>query len=150
MNEWWQNRWFRRHAMFVPFGVFITTGLLTYFVETGPWGVRAFLKSAASMVDLGTVVYAMVAVSVEWVIRMWFWALDQREKWREKWRREAQAEGRAEGHAEGRAEGLAEGRADLLNRMWAAAHAEGNQELAEQVERIAREEGIALDELIPR
>ena len=125
MNEWWQNRWFRRHAMFVPFGVFITTGLLTYFVETGPWGVRAFLKSAASMVDLGTVVYAMVAVSVERVIRMWFWALDQREKWREKWRREAQAEGRA----------------DLLNRMWAAAHAEGNLELAAQVEHIAREEG---------
>ena len=134
MNEWWQNRWFRRHAMFVPFGVFITTGLLTYFVETGPWGVRAFLKSAASMVDLGTVVYAMVAVSVERVIRMWFWALDQREKWREKWRREAQAEGRA----------------DLLNRMWAAAHAEGNQELAEQVERIAREEGVELGEPVPR
>ena len=79
------------------------------------------------MVDLGTVVYTMVAVSVERVIRMWFWALDQREKWREKWRREAQAEGRA----------------DLLNRMWAAAHAEGNQELAAQVERIAREEGIS-------
>ena len=134
MNEWWQNRWFRRHAMFVPFGVFITTGLLTYFVETGPWGVRPFLKSAASMVDLGTVVYAMVAVSVERVIRMWFWALDQREKWREKWRREAQAEGRA----------------DLLNRMWAAAHAEGNQELAEQVERIAREEGVELGEPVPR
>ena len=138
MNEWWQNRWFRRHAMFVPFGVFITTGLLTYFVETGPWGVRPFLKSAASMVDLGTVVYAMVAVFVERVIRMWFWALDQREKWREKWRREAQAEGRAEGQA------------DLLNRMWAAAQAEGNQELAAQVERIAREEGITLNELTPR
>ena len=134
MNEWWQNRWFRRHAMFVPFGVFITTGLLTYFVETGPWGVRAFLKSAASMVDLGTVVYAMVAVFVERVIRMWFWALDERRKWREKWRREAQAEGRA----------------DILNQMWATAHAEGNQELAAQVERIAEEKGITLDQLTPR
>ncbi len=116
--------------MFIPFGVFITTGLLTYFTELGPLGVRAFLKSAASMVDLGTVVYAMAAVLTERVIRMWFWALDQREKWREKWRREAQAEGQA----------------DLLNRMWAAANAEGNQELAAQVERIAREEGIVLDE----
>ena len=77
---------------------------------------------------------------------MWFWALDQREKWREKWRREAQAEGRAEGHAEGRAEG----RADLLNRMWAAAHGEGNQEWAAHVERIAREEGVELDEPVPR
>ena len=138
MGEWWQNRWLRRHVMFIPFGVFITTGLLTYFTELGPLGVRAFLKSAASMVDLGTVVYAMAAVLTERVIRMWFWALDQREKWREKWRREAQAEGRAEG------------RADLLNRMWAAAHAEGNQELAEQVERIAREEGVELGEPVPR
>ena len=134
MGEWWQNRWLRRHVMFIPFGVFITTGLLTYFAEPGPLGVRTLLKSAASMVDLGTVVYAMAAVLTERVIRMWFWALDQREKWREKWRKEAQAEGRA----------------DLLNRMWTAAHREGNQELAEQVERIAREEGVTLDELTPR
>ena len=126
------------NEMFVPFGVFITTGLLTYFVETGPWGVRLFLKSAASMVDLGTVAYAMVAVFVERVIRMWFWALDQREKWREKWRREAQAEGRAEGET------------NILNQMWATAHAEGNQELAAQVARIAEEKGIALDQLTPR
>ena len=146
MNEWWQNRWFRRHILFVPFGVFITTGLLSYFIEPGPWNIRAGLKSAASLVDLGTIVYAMVAVFIERVIRMWFWALDQREKWREKWRREAQAEGRAEG----RSEGHAAGRADLLNRMWAVAHAEDNQEFAAQVERVAREEGITLDELTPR
>ena len=86
------------------------------------------------MVDLGTVIYAMAAVLTERVIRMWFWALDERRKWREKWRKEAQAEGRAEGQT------------DLLNRMWVAARAEGNQELAAQVERVAREEGITLDE----
>ena len=134
MGEWWQNRWLRRHVMFIPFGVFITTGLLTYFTEPGLSGVRIFLKSAASMVDLGTVIYAMAAVLTERVIRMWFWALDERRKWREKWRKEAQAEGRAEGQT------------DLLNRMWVAARAEGNQELAAQVERVAREEGITLDE----
>ena len=61
---------------------------------------------------------------------MWFWALDERRKWREKWRREAQVEGQAA----------------LLNRMWATAHAEGNQELAARVERIAEEKGIVLDE----
>ena len=133
MGEWWQNRWLRRHVMFIPFGVFITTGLLAYFTEPGLLGVRTFLKSAASMVDLGTVVYAMAAVlKHERGIRMWFWALDQREKWRllRKWREEAQAEGQT----------------DLLNRMWVAARAEGNQELAAQVERVAREEGITLDE----
>ena len=82
------------------------------------------------MVDLAAVLYAMVAVAVERVIRMWFWALDQREKWRAKWRREAQAEGQT----------------DLLNRMWAAARAEGNQELVENLEQTARELGIALGE----
>ena len=126
MGEWWQNRWLRRHVMFIPFGVFITTGLLTYFAEPGPLGVRTFLKSAASMVDLGTVVYAMAAVLTERVIRMWFWAIDQREKWRAKWREEAQA--------------------DLLNQMWATARAEGNQELAVELERIAREKGMVLGE----
>ncbi len=132
MNEWWQNRWFRRHILFVPFGVFLTTGLLAYFIEPGPWSIRTSLKSAASLIDLGTIVYAMVAVFVERVIRMWFWALDQREKWREKWRREAQAEGRVE----------------ILNRMRATALAEGNQEMEKQVERIAREEGIELGESV--
>ena len=77
----------------------------------------------------------MAAVLTERVIRMWFWALDQREKWRAKWREEAQAEGRAEGQT------------DLLNQMWVTARAEGNQELAAQVERMAQEKGIALGEL---
>ena len=130
MNEWWQNRWFRRHVLFVPFGIFITTGLLSYFIEPGPWGIRAGLKSTASLVDLGTIIYAMVAVLIERVIRMWFWALDERRKWREKWRTEAQA--------------------DLLKQMWDKASSEGNQELVEQLERTAKERGIDLGEPLPR
>lgn len=62
---------------------------------------------------------------------MWFWALDERRKWRERWR--------AEAYTVGYAEGYAQGRAHLLNRMWTTAQAEGYQELAAQVERIARE-----------
>lgn len=50
----------------------------------------------------------------------------------------------------GYAEGYAQGRAHLLNRMWTAAQAEGHQELAAQVERIAREEGVELGEPVPR
>ena len=65
---------------------------------------------------------------------MWFWALDQREKWREKWRSEARAEGQA----------------DLLNQMWASARSDNNQELVAQLERIAQEKGIALGEPLPR
>ena len=146
MGEWWQSRWIRRHVMFVPFGIFITTGLLAYLTEPGPWEIRTSLKSAASLVDLGTVVYAMAAVLIERGIRMWFWALDQREKWRAKWREEAQAEGRAAGRAEGRSEG----QADLLNQMWAAARSAGNQDLVAELERVAQEKGITLGDPLPR
>ena len=138
MGEWWQSRWIRRHVMFVPFGVFITTGLLAYITEPGPWEIKTSLKSAASLVDLGAVVYAMVAVLIERGIRMWFWALDQREKWRAKWREEAQAEGRTEGQA------------DLLNQMWASARAADNQELVAELERVAQEKSITLGDPLPR
>ena len=134
MGEWWQSRWIRRHVMFVPFGIFITTGLLAYFTEPGPWEIRTSLKSAASLVDLGTVVYAMAAVLIERGIRMWFWALDQREKWRAKWREEAQAEGQA----------------DLLNQMWTSARSAGNQDLVAELERVAEEKGITLGDPLPR
>ena len=116
--------------MFVPFGVFIVSGLLAYLTESGPWGIRSFLKSTGELVDLGAVVYAMTAVATERGVRMWFWALDERTKWREKRRNEAQAE--------------------LLNQMWASAHAEGNQELVAWLERIAQEKGIELKEPLPR
>ena len=134
MGEWWQSRWIRRHVMFVPFGIFITTGLLAYFTEPGPWEIRTSLKSAASLVDLGTVVYAMAAVLIERGIRMWFWALDQREKWRAKWREEAQAEGQA----------------DLLNQMWTSARSAGNQDMVAELERVAEEKGITLGDPLPR
>ena len=44
MGEWWQSRWIRRHVMFVPFGVFITTGLLAYITEPGPWEIKTSLS----------------------------------------------------------------------------------------------------------
>ncbi len=138
MEELQDRRWIRRHALFAPFGIFVTTALLVYFGGGAERLDKDALELSASMVDLAAVLYAMVAVAVERVIRMWFWALDQREKWRAKWRREAQAEGRAEGQI------------DLLNRMWTAARAEGNQELVENLERTARELGIALGEPSPR
>ena len=65
---------------------------------------------------------------------MWFWALDQREKWRAKWREEAQAEGQA----------------DLLNQMWTSARSAGNQDLVAELERVAEEKGITLGDPLPR
>ena len=94
MGEERGARWLGRHAIVAPFGIFAATVLLVNL--SGQWNGWGNLNQAASLVDLGVVLYAMVAVLVERGVRMWFWALDQRRKWREQWRLEAQAEGRAE------------------------------------------------------
>ena len=107
--------------MAAPFGIIVVTILLAYIISPEEWPSREGLKSAASLVDLGAVIYAMIAVLVERGVRVMFWALDERRKWRAKWRAEARAEGhsegRAEGHSEGRAEGHSEGRAALRDRL---------------------------------
>ena len=94
MSEGWGARWLGRHAVVAPFGVLLATVLLAHL--SGRWTGWSSLNHVATLVDLGVVLYAMVAVLAERGVRMWFWALDQRRKWREQWRREAQAEGRAE------------------------------------------------------
>ena len=100
MDEWWERRWLRRHAMVAPFGVFATTALLTWWKESGQWQVPANLELASGLVDLAAVLYAMLAVLLERGVRLMFWALDERRKWRAKMRAEARAEGRAEAQAE--------------------------------------------------
>ena len=132
-DEWWERRWLRRHAMAAPFGIFATTLLLTFWLEQWQWQGRAGWEIMAGQVDLGAVIYAMAAVLAERGVRLMFWALDERRKWRARWRAEAQAEG----HAEGRAEGHAEGRAETAQRYekWLA--------------QVAEEKGIPLAELLP-
>jgi len=90
-------RWLRRHAMAAPFGVVITTGLL--LARSGTWEGWESLESAAILVDLGAAVYGMAAVIAERGVRMVFWALDQRRKWREKWAKEAEDRGQAKERA---------------------------------------------------
>ena len=128
MDELWERRWLRRHAMAAPFGVFFTTALLTYFVEQGQWQGAATGETAASLVDLGAVLYGMAAVVIERGFRTMFWALDKRKEWREKMRAEAHAEGHADGYA--------------------AAKREFDTQLA-RLTRAAREQGITLEELPP-
>ncbi len=157
MAEWWESgdrRWLRRHAIAAPFGIIVIIALLTYVAAPDQWNGREGLKSAASLVDLGAVLYAVAAVLVERGVRVMFWALDERRKWRERWRTEAQAEGleqglaqgRAQGRAQGQAEGLAQGRTELLTALLEAVRTEGNQELEELVERVARKQGTPVDE----
>lgn len=120
MGEWWESRWLRRHAIFAPFGIFLATGLMAYWIEPGQWKGAESLQSAAELVDLAAVIYAMVAVLLERGVGMIFWALEERKKRRERWR------------AEGRAEGLAEAK----------------QVYETVLKRVAREKGITLEELL--
>ena len=164
MSDWWdsgERRWLRRHAVAAPFGILVVTILLGYILYPEQWASREGLKSASSLVDLGAVIYAAVAVLAERGVRVVFWALDERRKWRAKWRAEAQAEGRAEGHAagraeghsegraegraEGRVEGHAEGQAETLTALLEEVSAEGNHDLQELIARVAKEKGISLN-----
>ena len=65
MGQWWERQWgLRLHAIMLPFGVFIVTALLTRWTS-GQWPGRNNLELAADLVDLSTVVYGMIALTVE-------------------------------------------------------------------------------------
>lgn len=142
-------RWLRRHTLAAPFGIFAVTMALAWWEQALPWP-RVGPSAAADLVDLAAIIYGMLAVLFERGVRLMFWALDQRRQWRERWRQEALSEGvaigRAEGQAEGRATGLAEGRAEGQ----AEGRAETRAAMKTHLERVAREKGIDLDELLPR
>ena len=107
MGEERGARWLGRHAIVAPFGIFAATVLLVNL--SGQWDGLGSLNHAASLVDLGVVVYAMVAVLVERGVNMIFWALEQRRKRREKLQAEALAQGRAEEKGAGLAGGQRKG-----------------------------------------
>ena len=136
MGEWPNPRWVRRHALFAPVGICVITALLVFLSEPGQSDWRAGLKSAGPAVDLGILIYATLSVLVERVIRMWFWALDQRRQWREKWKEEIREELLEEGIAVGVEQGRAEERA------------EADREFEEWLER-ARGMGLDVDS-VPR
>ena len=77
--EWLGSRWFRRHAILAPFGVSAMTWLL-FWSEIGHYKWWDKSELASSLVDLGAVLYGMVAVLMERGVNMVFWALEQREK----------------------------------------------------------------------
>ena len=126
MVHWWQERWLRLHATAAPFGISITTLLLTLYLERWQWQGRASWELAGDLVDLGTAFYAMVAVLFERGFNFMFWAWEQHKKRMAKRRAEIQAE--------------------LLAAMQAAARAEEKPVIAEVAQRVAQEQGIVLDE----
>ncbi|MXZ90811.1 MAG: hypothetical protein F4W95_05950 [Chloroflexi bacterium] len=118
-------RWLRHHATVAPFGIFTATLLMTLWLAHWQWLGRTTWELMAGEVDLGAVLYTMVAVLAERGLRLMFWALDQRRKWRAKMRAEARAEG----------------------------YAEAKREFDAQLERVAqeaRDKGIELEEVLPK
>ena len=101
--RWQGSRWLRPHAIAAPFGIFLATVFLQWVTAEQPFD-RGDVRSLASLVDFGVVLYAMVAVSVETGVRAVFWALDQRRQWRARMRAEMKEETKEEAKAEVRAE----------------------------------------------
>ena len=129
MGQWWERQWgLRLHAIMLPFGVFIVTALMTRWIS-GQWPGQANLKLSAELVDLATVIYGMIALTVEGGVRFMFWALQKHLEWRESMREEGRVEGRAEGTKVGR----------KAERAATEAH----------LEKVAKETGIPLERLLP-
>ena len=128
MDEGRERQWLRRHAILAPFGIFAATVLL--MARSGQWDGWESLGLAAEMVDLGAVLYAMVAVLAERGVDMVFWALE-RKKQREQERKQRELENKAKNQAE------------LLARLLSNASPQTKQEL----EQLAQEMGIPFDKL---
>ncbi len=122
MNEWWNMRWLRRHAVFAPFGVLIVTWLLTLLAGAYQWNERENLLIATTMVDLGIVAYATGIMVGEGVSNLVFYALEQRKRRLERNRRQAQAE--------------------ILSKLWQ--EAQDNEALKSVVERVSKEAGMVI------
>ena len=131
MDEGRERQWLRRHAILAPFGIFAATALLV--VRSGQWGGWDSLGLAAEIVDLGAVLYAMVAVLAERGIDMVFWALE-RKKQRELERKQRELENKAKVQAE------------ILVQLLAGEYPQSKEELEEW----AKKKGIPLDDTPPR
>ena len=116
--------WAARHALFAPWGILATTYALTAYVKAIGWNIwsdRANLVTMSDMVDLGIAAYAAGASLAEVIVRMVFYALEQRKKRIEQRKREMEEmrtraiqEGRQEGIQAGLQRGIQEGREETL------------------------------------
>ena len=129
----WTERWKAIHLAMAPFGVLLSTWLLSLAAGAWRWHHRDDLEFAGTITPLGAAVYGVAVLTIEGGFRM-FWALAQIEKDRKAFREEGREEGRTEGRREGRTEGRQEGRT------------EGRQELAQQIRDAAAGSGRLLPE----
>ena len=94
MSQLQERQWLRRHAIAAPFGIFAATALL--IARSGQWDGWESLELAATLVDLGAVLYAMAAVLVERGVDMVFWALERKKQREQENKAKNQAEMLAE------------------------------------------------------
>lgn len=137
----WSEKWKAIHLAMVPFGVLISTWLLSLSAGAWRWHHRDALEFAGTITPLGAAVYGVAVLTIEGGFRM-FWALAQIEKDRKTFREEGRREGRTEGRQEGRTEGRREGRTEGRHE----GRAEGRQELAQQIRDAAAGSGRLLPE----
>lgn len=138
--------------MVAPFGVVAATALLVSITRPTEQDFGEFIHAAGTLVDLGAVVYATIAVLAERGIAVIWWALEQRKKYRAEriaHNERIKAMWRDEGRAEGLDEGRAEGRAEAYTAIMDAIRGEANGKWEEVVERVARERGIIPDDVPP-
>ena len=128
-----------------PFGVLISTWLLSLAAGAWRWHHRDDLEFAGTITPLGAAVYGVAVLTIEGGFRM-FWALAQIEKDRKAFREEGRKEGREEGRTEGRREGRTEGRVEGRTEGRQEGRTEGRQELARQIRDAAVESGRLLPE----
>ncbi len=105
ISAWLEHRWSRIHTIAAPYGVAFSTLLLSISVFEGQWRFWLAWDIIRDAASLGAVVYAVIAISVEVLLTMVFYALGQIHKIRENNRkyREALIEARRqEGRQEGR------------------------------------------------
>ena len=145
----WSERWKAIHLAMAPFGVLLSTWLISLAVGAWRWHHREDLDFAGTLTPLAAAAYGAAVLTIEGGIRM-FWALAQIEKdrktFREEGRKEGREEGRTEGRTEGRQEGRKEGRAEGRTEGRQEGRTAGRQELAQQIKDAAAGSGRLLPE----
>ncbi len=136
-------KWAARHALFAPWGILAATCALAALAGSVRWNAWDSLISVSDMVDLGIVVYAAGASLAEVIIRMAFYAIEQRQKQREKIRKEAMEAGLQEGMQVGLQEGMQVGRQEALRMFASAMILKSNQNPEASVEELV--EAVTLE-----
>ena len=133
--------WAARHALFAPWGILATTYALTVYVKAIGWNIwsdRTNFVAMSDMVDLGIVVYAAGASLVEVIVRMAFYALEQRKKRIEQRKKELET-ARKEAMQRGMQEGRQEGRRMFAHNLILKASENPDASVEELVEAVTSE-----------